>query len=117
RVALGAGRAAIALVVNGPDVEAVSGEHVHQRVLALAGNGEVEGRAGGDRRPVDEEEDRPGRLTFDRRAGALAEQVERDVALLRPVLRAPWFFRRGLGGRTGTRSKGADGEACPGDLQ
>src|SRR3954467_3850884 len=76
RVPLGARRSPIALEIHRPDVEAVLGEDVHQRVLALAGHGEVERRTTGERRAVDEEEYGQRTLARFRRALPLAEHVE-----------------------------------------
>src|SRR5205814_1917096 len=78
-----------ALVIERPHVEAARGEHVHHRVLALAGNREIEARLRRDRRAVHEYQDGQGLLTGLRRGGALAIERERDVALLRLVLGGP----------------------------
>ena len=49
---------AVILVVHGPAVEAIAGELVHDGVLAMSGDVEIE-HPRGDRRTMDEEQDRP----------------------------------------------------------
>jgi hypothetical protein len=90
-------------MVHGPDVEAVARKHVHQRVLALAGHREVVARARRIGRSVDHEQHGTRR-----RAEPLAQEVERDVALLGPVFAAPdpGRRRRGRGVRLCPRGGG-----------
>ena len=88
-VVSGAFRAAVAVVVHGPDVESVAGHHVHEGILALTRHAEVVGRACRVRRAMNHEQHRPRLFAGLRRAHALAPEVELGGALLRPVFRAP----------------------------
>ena len=101
-IALGAPGLPVVLVIHGPHVEAVAREHVHQRIFALARDLQVE-HPKRDRRAVHQEQHRQRCLARLRRADALAEHVERDVALLGPVFAAPDFGlgRVRLGGERG----------------
>ena len=118
-VAFGPRGAAVALVIDRPHVVAPAREDVHHRVLAAAGDGEVEARARGDRRAVDEEEDGSGRRPRRRRARSLAEEREPDGALAGPVLRAPRRRRGGLGegGRRRAGLEPAESDAEAGGLE
>src|ERR1041385_5849797 len=113
RVALGARRSPIPLEVHRPDVKAVVGEHVHQRVFAAPGYGQIECRTARDRRAVHQKEHRQRLLARLRRALPLAEDVELHVAFLRPVLVRPQTFCRLRRSRSsGKRGEAAESELC-----
>ena len=73
---------AVAVVIHGPDVVAVTREDVHERVFALARHGQVVGRARRVRRAVHQEQHRQRRLA---RLGAptrLRHRLSRTSPLL-----------------------------------
>ena len=98
---------AVAFEIHRPDVVAVAGELIHQRVFAMPRNIEVEARPGRDRRSVHQKQHRERLFTWFRRAHALAEHVELHVAALRPIFVTPdGYFRSG---RRGARDRGLVG--------
>lgn len=99
----GAGGPAIALVIHGPDIVAEAGEDVHQRVFATPRHRQVEAGTRGVGGAVHQEQHRPRRLSGTRRTEALAEEIQPDLALPRPVFGAPDLLLgpgAGSGGKT-----------------
>src|SRR4029077_183685 len=75
-------RVTVAVMVHGPHVVAVARKYVHERVFALARQGEVVGRAGGIRGAVHQEQQRERLLALLRRADPLAPEIERNATRL-----------------------------------
>ncbi len=87
-IAGGAPGFAVVLVIHRPDIKPIAGERIHHGIFAMAGHVEIE-RPRGDRRTMDEEEDRPRRLAGLGRAEPLAKHPQGHIALLGPVFAAP----------------------------
>src|ERR1700722_817394 len=111
-------------MVHGPDVEAITGKDIHERVLA-ARNGKIVARKRRQRGAVDQEQNRKWRGGGRGFAEALSEHVELHVSLLGPIVMAPDIgrFRRGglcgreAGDQTGAKTEpraGEEGASCQG---
>src|SRR4051812_15814725 len=118
-VGIVAGRAgaAVAVVVHGPDIEAVAGEHVHERILPLAGHAQVIAGARRIRRAVYQEHNRL--LLAALRGDTFAVEIELHVAFVRPVFaRLNFRLRLALSRRCNRNEPGPcsgyDGAACDG---
>ncbi len=105
RVVAGAAGTAVTVVIHGPHVIAVTREHVHERIFALAGHGEVVAGARRVGRAVHQEQHGQRRLARLGRPHALAPQVEPCAGFVGPVFAAP---DRGIGGRCRAARLGAD---------
>src|SRR3989440_8645653 len=76
-------------MVEGPHVVTVGSKDIHERVLATAGNGEIEARPRRDRRAMHEDKDGQCRGAGLRLAQALSVHGKRYCSLFGPVLAAP----------------------------
>ncbi len=90
RVATGPPGAAVAFVIQRPDVVAQARERIHQGIIFAPRYRQVEARRTRKRRPMHQEQDRPG-IAGIGRPFMLAEHVKGHFTLLRCVLGTPDF--------------------------